>query len=416
MDKSAPTAELAGSEIDPWDRTTEKVPEWLELLIVDPAESEGVFECAPPPAPVPTRSAGHVPFPSRGARGSEPFGCLQIDAVSTYLLVRQIAVGGMGEVYEGRHQLSGERVAVKRVRAELADDPDVARRFASEAEAALRIMHPGVVEVLESGHDDGGRAYFVMEYLDGQTLATCLEQNGVLPVTEVAKIGAELAETLAAAHSAGVIHRDIKPANIVLCSKGSGSGIRVKLLDFGVAKIANTFNTRLGRLIGTPWYMSPEQVGGAKQADPRSDIYSLGCVLYEMTCGRVPFSGDFSAVLVGHQHEKPLPPCYFRSVPRALEDLILRMLRKSPDMRPQTMAEIAKLLRGMPCAEDSSNEPPRIPTRRRQTMAMTGRGAAALRARRLLWWVVFGALLSALAGAAIGALARAGLLDWLERL
>ncbi len=270
-----------------------------------------------------------------------------------YTVDRELGAGGMGVVYVAHHERLGQKVAVKVVNPELSKNHEVVQRFFAEAVAATRVKHSGIIQVFDYGEDAAsGSAYFVMEYLEGESLAERLARQPPLSVDELVMIGKMIADTLAAAHGAGIVHRDLKPDNVFLVpDRMMMGGARVKVLDFGVAKLAAenlqlSLKTRTGSMLGTPYYMSPEQSRGAGEVDHRSDIYSLGCVLFEMACGRVPFPGQgLGEVLGAHQHVPPPAPRTINpSVPPWLEQAILSMLAKSAEARPQTMEDVIALL------------------------------------------------------------------------
>ena len=260
----------------------------------------------------------------------------------------------MGQVYLAQHPRIARRVAVKVLLSALSSNEGLIERFFTEARATSLIKHPGIVEVLDCDVLDG-QAYIVMEYLAGESLAGYLDRTGGLlgDVGFALAVVGEVADAVAAAHAAGIVHRDLKPDNVFLCANPGDRRALPKVLDFGIAKVAQQgtpSQTRTGSLIGTPTYMSPEQCRGGKLIDGRSDVYSLGCILYEAICGRPPFvhegTGD---LIVAHVSERPSDPrTLVPELPPTLADLAVRMLAKNPDERPQTMitvsAEIATCL------------------------------------------------------------------------
>jgi serine/threonine-protein kinase len=267
-----------------------------------------------------------------------------------YRIVRALAEGGMAVVYEGEHPTLHRPVAIKVLRAEMASHREAAKRFWAEAIAISRISHPGVVTVFDHGFADDGRAYLVMELLKGEDLATCLEREGTLDVGRTVAIGGSVAEAVAAAHDIRIIHRDLKPENIFLCQFAAGRE-HVKVLDFGVAKMRDDLNssvqTRAGAILGTPHYMSPEQMSSAGEVDTRSDIYALGCILYEMLAGQVPFKGglvDFGRARI--RKAAPLRAVNPR-VPLELERLVGEMIDQDPERRPSSMMVVADRLRAI---------------------------------------------------------------------
>jgi eukaryotic-like serine/threonine-protein kinase len=258
-----------------------------------------------------------------------------------YELLEVIGRGGMGVVYRGRDQLLERVVAVKVLPGESASDAVLVGRFEREARAVARLKPPNIVAVFDTGQD-GSVRYIVMECVTGDSVAQLLNRRGALPVPEAVEIAAQVADALAAAHGAGIIHRDIKPANVMV----QPSGV-CKVLDFGIARaVAETAMTQTSALLGSAPYMGPETAVG-ETADARSDIYSLGCVLYEMLTDQPPFRGELPAAII-HQHVSvpPRAPSELApAIPAALDALVLRMLAKDPAERPQAAAQAAAALR-----------------------------------------------------------------------
>jgi len=217
------------------------------------------------------------------------------ETIGSYRLVRHIGQGAMGEVFEAEHLLLGSHAAIKVLRPELSLRDETVGRFFNEARAAAVARHPGLVEVFDFGYHTSGNAYLVMELLQGESLSSLVARRGPLPAGEAVLLARQVAMAMAAAHQHGIVHRDLKPDNLYITSDPDSScGMRVKVLDFGVAKLASASisgatATRTGQLIGTPLYMAPEQCHGASLVDARADIYSLGCILYHMLCGHPPF-------------------------------------------------------------------------------------------------------------------------------
>ncbi|MGI9033509.1 MAG: protein kinase domain-containing protein, partial [Acidimicrobiales bacterium] len=280
-----------------------------------------------------------------------------------YRLVRSIASGGMAQVWEAQDDILGRRVAVKVLHAHLAADKSFLARFRREAIAAARLAHPNVVATYDTGVDDGV-AWIVMELVDGRTLRQLMSEQGPLPPGRAVHIATQVADALDYAHRAGVIHRDVKPANILLTADN-----RVKVADFGIAKAAIEAAedsggdlTQSGAIVGTARYLSPEQVSG-ERIDGRSDVYALGVVLYEMLCGRPPFSGDTDlAVALQHTTAVPLSPRQVRAgIPRSLEAVVLRALAKQPTSRYPTAAELHTALLSVDMRSDDA-----VPLLRRQ--------------------------------------------------
>ncbi len=254
-----------------------------------------------------------------------------------YELGEVIGRGGMSTVYRAR-DLSLDRIVAVKVALDplLERDPVYAARFKREARAAAAISHPAAVTVFDAGAD-GPTRYIVMEYVEGASLAEVLREEKPLKPARAAGIAEQVAEALAAAHAAGIVHRDIKPGNVMV-----GAGDRVKVLDFGIARTTEAANlTETASVLGTAPYMSPEQAMG-QPADARSDIYSLGCVLYEMLTGKPPFMAEVPAAVL-HQHVRVAPKSpreQNSSIPPALDALVLEMLAKDPGNRPQTAGEV----------------------------------------------------------------------------
>ncbi|HSS37170.1 MAG TPA: serine/threonine-protein kinase, partial [Polyangia bacterium] len=256
-------------------------------------------------------------------------------AIGSYQVLRQLGSGAMGEVYLAEHRHLRRKAAVKLLARELVGRPDLLERFFLEARATSAIAHAGIVQVFDCEIDPTGRPYIVMEYLDGETLGAALARRGALPPATAARYARAMADALAAAHETGIIHRDLKPENVFILS---GVGETVKIVDFGIAKLEGDFRagqvhqTRSGALMGTPLYMSPEQCRDSANLDFRTDIYSLGCVLYEMVTARPPFThttlGD---LVVAHMTETPADARTLNpAVPAPLADLIGELLRKDP--------------------------------------------------------------------------------------
>ncbi len=259
-----------------------------------------------------------------------------------YRLGEKLAAGGMGSIHSATDEKLGRGVAVKLLRAELAGDPVFVERFRREARAAAALSHPNVAAVFDFGEDEAGAPFIIMEAVDGRDLARILREEGPLPPETAAEIGAQIASALAHAHSAGVIHRDVKPANVMVTP-----GQRVKVTDFGIARaVGDSTLTATGSVLGTAHYLSPEQAGGSP-AGPRSDIYSLGIVLYEMLTGSLPFTGE-SAVAVAMRHlsdEVPRPSDLREDVPAEFDTIVSIATAKDPTDRYASAEEMAKALR-----------------------------------------------------------------------
>jgi serine/threonine protein kinase len=260
-----------------------------------------------------------------------------------YQILEKIGSGGMATVYQVRHLAFNEILAIKLINSQLADG-DFDKRLRSEAVIARKLRHPNAVHVEDLDRTEDGRPFIVMEYVEGQNLRTIIRQKGPLPTLRALRIAAQVVSALGAAHKLGIIHRDIKPDNIHLISQSDGSDF-VKVLDFGIAKLtqgtssSNAPLTGSGLVVGTPQYVSPEQAMGrqARELDGRSDLYTLGIVLYEMLTGKVPFDSDTPVgLLVHHLHTMPVPPDELRpdlGIPHSLSELLMKALQKNPDQR-----------------------------------------------------------------------------------
>lgn len=254
-----------------------------------------------------------------------------------YRLVRQIAVGGMGEVWEGYDDALARPVAVKVLRSEFAGDRGFLERFRTEARNSASLSHPNIAQLFDYGEQEGS-GFLVMELVVGEPLSDLLEREPVLPTRRLLPILAQTARALHAAHLAGVVHRDVKPGNILL-----GRGGRVKITDFGVSLARNQVNmTATGMVMGTAQYLSPEQAVG-KPATPLSDLYSLGIIAYEALVGHRPFTGPTAVDIAVAHVNNPVPPLP-SSVDKQLAALVIRLLSKEPTARPASGEELAQLL------------------------------------------------------------------------
>jgi hypothetical protein len=258
-----------------------------------------------------------------------------------YVLESVLGEGGMATVWRARDLRLDRLVAVKELAERFTSDPEFRARFTAEARAAASFSHPNVVDVLDYGEEDG-TPYIVMELVDGEDLRTLLARDRRLDPDEVARIGAEVARGLAAAHRRGLVHRDIKPANILIADDGTP-----KLADFGIVRaLGSATLTRQGTTLGSVHYLSPEQVQGAP-VDGRSDLYSLGVVLYEAATGQRPFDGDApAAIAVRRLNEAPRPPHAIEpSIPAGLSAVIARAMSRDPDRRYPTATDLERELR-----------------------------------------------------------------------
>ena len=277
-------------------------------------------------------------------------------APARYRLRRELASGGMATVHLAEDVVLDRPVALKVLNRDLAADPAFVDRFRREAQAAGRLRHPNIVTVYDWGPIDGSY-YIAMEFVEGRTLRDVLTDDGPLSAREAAGLAGQIVEALDAAHQEGLVHRDIKPSNIIVSPDN-----RIKITDFGIARAARggLDLTQVGMIVGTAAYLSPEQARGTK-VDPRSDLYALGVVLFEMTTGRLPFRGD-GPLGYATQHVTTPPPrlrSIRPSLPIELDELVDRLLAKDPDDRYQTAVELALDLRKL--ASGAPNHPSPAP-------------------------------------------------------
>ena len=272
--------------------------------------------------------------------------------LGSYRVTAKLGQGGMGAVYLAEHPLLGRKAAVKVLLPELSSHKDSVDRFFHEARTTARLRHPAMVDVFDFGTLPDGRAYLIMDFLEGECLEARVRNGGALSVTESLRIAREIALGVSVAHAEQIVHRDLKPDNIFLMPPVAGNrDERVKILDFGIAKLgrkpgesgAGVGVTRVGAVMGTPLYMSPEQCRGAAEVDGRADIYALGCILFTMLAGRPPFLSESMGELMGLHQLAPAPTLESLgvTVPRSVERLVQNMLAKSPDDRPATMVAVA---------------------------------------------------------------------------
>jgi tetratricopeptide (TPR) repeat protein/predicted Ser/Thr protein kinase/TolB-like protein len=310
----------------------------------NPADSKFCRECAAPlpassrPAPPLTKT---LEIPKEELRTGSTF-------ARRYQIIEELGKGGMGKVYRALDTKLNEEVALKLIKPEIASDRKTLERFSQELRIARKIVHKNVGRMYELMEDDGAH-FITMEFISGQDLSGLIRQSGQLAPGTAVSIARQVCEGLSEAHRLGVVHRDLKPSNIMIDREG-----QARIMDFGIARsLKGKGITGEGVVIGTPEYMSPEQVEG-KEADQRSDIYSLGIILYEMVTGRTPFEGDTPfSVAYKHRHEAPEEPRKFNpQLPDALNGVILRCMEKDREARYQTaqelLADLEKIERGAP--------------------------------------------------------------------
>lgn len=269
--------------------------------------------------------------------------------IGAYRVLRQIGAGGMGAVWLAEHMMLGRQVAIKVLHREASVRPELVTRFFNEAKAATAISDPGIVQIFDFGQHSDGNAYIVMELLSGEPLDQRLGRMGRLALGPSLRILRQVAASLGAAHQRGIVHRDLKPENIFLVRDPEvAGGERTKVLDFGIAKIDSdgAIKTHTKAVMGTPTFMSPEQCKGAGQVDQRSDVYSLGCVLFTLLAGRPPFEGDGPGdVIAMHLREPPpAPSTMVPGLPPAIDALVLRCLAKDRAQRFSSGTELALVI------------------------------------------------------------------------
>ncbi|MBC7973978.1 MAG: serine/threonine protein kinase, partial [Myxococcales bacterium] len=289
------------------------------------------------------------PAPPVLATGTLPAGTV----LGGYRILGELSSGGMGTVVRAEHLLLGRQAAVKLLRRDLTANPELVQRFVNEAKAVTASKHPGIVEVYDFGYTPDGDAFIVMELLEGEPLGQRLARLA-MSEPEALVIALGIASALKAAHKVGVIHRDLKPDNVFLVADPDGGTARPKVLDFGIAKLADSpvsGHTETGALIGTPMYMAPEQARAASAIDHRADLYSLGCLLYHMLVGRPPFVAEGGGEIIALQMFGEVePPSRLATITPEMDALVLRLLEKDPAQRPSSAAEVMTALTAIDAA------------------------------------------------------------------
>ena len=287
-----------------------------------------------------------------------------------YRIIRLIAEGGMGAVYEAEHLTLGHTVALKVILPEFAGNGGVRARFAREAMATAKVRHPNIASALDFGSLDDGAAYLVMERVPGHALTDLLETEPI-PFRRVLTIGLQIADALVAAHSEGIIHRDLKPDNVMLVPQEDGGDL-VKVLDFGIARVVTedgntnpkaSVLTKVGMIVGTPGYMSPEQAL-AERVDFRTDLYSLGVVLWEMITGKSLFEGEFSEILTKQISGEPLPALSEftkEEIPEEFAELIRALLGSTAAARPASSTVVRDILAQLQIRYSRAGDPTPLP-------------------------------------------------------
>jgi hypothetical protein len=286
--------------------------------------------------------------------------------IGNYRTLEEIGRGGMGAVYRAEQVVTTRPVAIKVLLRDAATKREAVQRFFDEARATARLKHPALVDIYDCGVTPDGDHFIVMELLEGETLEELASREGALSARRAVEITRAIVAGLVVAHEAGIVHRDLKPSNVFLARARDGEGAPplVKILDFGIAKLsqggqAHAGRTRPGTILGTPLYMAPEQCRGLPTIDGRADVYSVGCILYRLVCAGPPFRHEGAGALIAaHQHEQPTPPRMLNAaVPRRLDALVMRLLSKAPEERPDAAGLLAELDRLLPRMPD---EPPQV--------------------------------------------------------
>lgn len=323
LDKASPDPAVR-EQVEILLRQSQETSDFLGRPALEVEAESFAQSAAPSLADVRARPSNATPLPSIGSR---------------YELIEEIGRGGMGIVYKARDRETDEIVALKLLNPDIASDQRIMERFKTELRLARRVTHKNVCRIYDINRT-GTTAYISMEFVEGESLRRVLNRMGGFTVRKGSEMIRQLCEGLREAHRAGIIHRDLKPENIMLDQAGN-----VKIMDFGIARLMSSEQTSIGGISGTPAYMSPEQAEG-RTLDPRSDIYSLGLVMYEMFTGRIAFSGDtpVSVALKQTRETPPTPRSVEPLLPIELEQVILRCLEKDPEKRFHSLDEIQAAL------------------------------------------------------------------------
>jgi serine/threonine-protein kinase len=297
-------------------------------------------------AAAPTESAQSWP-----AAGGAP-DLIGREIAGRYRIVKKLGEGGMGAVYRGEQISLKRAVAVKVLKPELGSNQMILRRFNAEAEAVAKLSHPNTVNIYDFGQDTDGSLFIAMEFIEGRSLREAIQKEGPFSPTRAISIALQVAASLSDAHARSIVHRDLKPDNVMLQDRGRHKDV-VRVLDFGIAKLRDDNRatqqamTQAGDMLGTPQYMAPEQIRG-EAIDGRTDIYALGCMIYEMVTGRMPYEAPtIMAMLSKHLIEQVVPPSQRRpdlALPRTVDELVLQAMAKDPKSRPPSMELFAEML------------------------------------------------------------------------
>jgi serine/threonine-protein kinase len=288
--------------------------------------------------------------------------------VGNYRITAKLGEGGMGTVFCAEHPVIARRAALKAINPEFALNPEVISRFVNEAKVISQIGHEHIVDVTDFGRTPEGDFYFVMEHLSGEALSEAITRGGAMPPARALAIAAQIADALGASHARGVVHRDLKPENVFLIDR-AGTRDFVKVLDFGLAKLtsgeaATARETRAGMIMGTPYYMAPEQCEGRSDIDGRADVYALGVILFEMLTGSVPFGGESSGEILVKQvtMRPPAARDLVPGLPEALDGILDQALAKTPVERFPSMEAFRRAL--LEAAEGAPEAAPGTPSGR----------------------------------------------------